>query len=363
MENEKTTRERSFLFYVYEVLKHKKTLAAFVVTAAVVGIVYAFAQPRSYSSDVVLAPEVAGGTGMSESLASMASSFGLDLGKSSSFDALYPEIYPTLMSSTDFILKLFDVKVQLSDGRTKTYYKHLVQDTKMPFWDYPISWLKRQLSKKKKKTVESTSGAAGPIKLSADDAGLVSAIRSAISCVVLKKTNVITIEVTDQDPQVAAILADTLQRRLQSYITAYRTRKARNDVHYYQKLYDESRRAYLNAQHAYATYADANEDVVLQVYASKRDELENEMQIKYDLYSQVNVQLQRAKAQLQESTPAFTVLQSAAVPIRPSSMPRTYVALMFVVAGFVLDVAWVLYGRRLVRRAKRKKKTDPQQEE
>lgn len=359
MQNEKGTHERSFLVYVNEVLKQKKTLAAFAVVGAVVGIVYAFAQPRSYSSDVVLAPEVASGSGMSESLASMASSFGLDLGKNSSIDALYPEIYPTLMSSTDFILKLFDVKVTLSDGRTKTYYKHLVQDTKMPFWNYPISWLKRQFAKKKK-AAPAVASTDGPIKLSVDDAGLVSAIRSSISCVVLKKTNVITIEVTDQDPQVAAILADTLQKRLQSYITDYRTHKARNDVNYYQKLYNESRTAYLNAQHAYATYADANEDVVLQVYASKRDELENEMQIKYDLYSQVNVQLQRARAQLQESTPAFTVLQSATVPIRPSSMPRTYVALMFLVAAVVLDVAWVLYGRRFVKRCKRTKKNNPE---
>lgn len=40
-----------------------------------------------------------------------------------------------------------------------------------------------------------------------------------------QKTSVISISVMDQDPMVAAILADTLQSRLQQYITEYRTKK------------------------------------------------------------------------------------------------------------------------------------------
>lgn len=74
---------------------------------------------------------------------------------------------------------------------------------------------------------------------------------------------------------------------MQKAITDYRTRKARVDLEYNQKLYRETKARYDKARRDYASFADANQDLVLESVRSKRAELENELQMQYNAYTQV----------------------------------------------------------------------------
>ena len=62
---------------------------------------------------------------------------------------------------------------------------------------------------------------------------------------------------------------------------------------------------------------------------SKKEDLENDMQLKFNTYSTLTMQYQAALAKVQERTPAFTILQGASVPIRPAGPKRMiFVAVM-----------------------------------
>ena len=355
MEQEsKKTREIDILAIVKSILTERKLLLKFVLAGAILGVIVALETPKSYTTEVVLAPELStGGLGLSGSLADMASNFGVDLGSKSSIDAIYPEIYPEVLGSTDFILTMFDVPVRLKDDTTsRTYYEHLIKDPKTPFWDKPKGWIIDLLKKLKKKSGE--GGARDPFMLSPDDEALVKAVRGAIGCVIDKKTSVISLSVTDQDAVASAILADTLQRRLRQYITDYRTQKARKDQDYYQQLYEESKRDYQKAQLEYTRYADSHNEMVLQSYRTKLEELENEMQLRHQIYAQQAAQLQTARAKVQERTPVFTVIQAATVPNRASSTPRSLIVMIWVVLAVMADVVWVYWGREWWKNRKKK---------
>ena len=70
-------------------------------------------------------------------------------------------------------------------------------------------------------------------------------------------------------------------------------------------------------------------DIVLESFRAKRNDLENDMQLKYNTYSTLNTQLQAARAKVQENTPAFTTLTNATVPIKPAGPKRMiFVAIM-----------------------------------
>lgn len=350
MENvAKKTHETDLIALAMKVLAEKRLLAKFVITAAILGVIVALGRIKSYKADVILAPEMSsGGMGMAENIMDMASSFGIDIGGKSSVDAIYPEIYPTLMSSNDFILQMFDVPVTLKDDNApRTYREHLKRDLSAPFWTYPARWISSLLKLFKAAPSAGGKGGIDPFRLSQEEEDLINAIRGAISCVVDKKTSLITISVTDQDAQVAALIADTLQLRLQKYITDYRTRKARADMDYYATLYDEAKDNYAKAREEFTDFADKNSQTVLQSFIVKRSELENEMELKYRLYTQVATQLQAAKAKVQERTPAFIIIQAATVPNRSSSMPRAYTVILFIALGIALDALWILFGRSL----------------
>lgn len=338
-------KELDVLSLVKKVFSNKKSLILSLIAGAIIGIIIAISIPKQFKSEVVLAPEMSsGGIGLSDNLQDMASTFGIDLSSTGkSMDALYPEIYPEILSSYDFISTLFPIKVRLkNDSKIRTYYDHMTKDLKIPFWEYPKVWLAQKMMPKEEKKDMSVKVSNDPFRSSKIDMDISNAISGNISCLIDKKTSVILISVTDQDPMVAAIVADTIQSRLQNYITDYRTKKAKNDVLYYSRLYQEAKAKYLKAQSVYASYCDANQDVVLESFQAKRDELENDMQMAFNLMSQMQTQLQSAKAKVQERTPAYTMIKSPKMEYKASSMSRSMIVLITMFLTFILYSVWIL---------------------
>lgn len=344
---EKKTNEIDVLALLLNVLKHKKSLAICVGIAILVGIIVALNQPKAYTSQVMLAPELsAGGINLPDNLSDMASNFGIDLGNKSSIDAIYPDIYPEIVSSTDFIMSLFNVPVRLKDDNSlRTYKQHLLKEQKIPFWDYPKAWLSNYVAKRNASKSQG-KGKPDKLRLSKDDWDLCNGIIGNILCTVDKKTSVISISVTDQDPMVATIMADTIQSRLQNYITQYRTKKARNDMEYYKRLMNKAKANYEKVRRQYGSYSDANMDVILESVKSKTEDIENDMQLKYNAYTALNTQYQSALAKVQERTPAFTIIQKPYMPYKASSTPRSIVVLMFMILGVFADFVWVFIQER-----------------
>lgn len=343
-------KEIEILNLVSKIFANKKSLIISLVIGITIGVIIAVSTPKIYTSEVVLAPEMSsGGLGLSDNLADMASNFGIDISSTGkNMDALYPEIYPEILSSYDFISTLFPIKVRLkNEPQIRTYYEHMTQDQKMPFWDYPKLWVATKLASKDD-NLASKKNVQDPFRTSKADMEISKAIGDNISCLIDKKTSVILISVSDQDPLVAAIVADTIQSRLQLYITDYRTKKAKNDLLYYTKLYNDAKKKYLRAQKVYASYCDANQDVVLESFQAKRDELENDMQIAFNLMSQMQTQVQSARAKVQERTPAYTMIRSPKMAYKASSMSRSMIVLITLFMSIIANAFWVLFLKNAI---------------
>ena len=318
----------------------KKTLAIYIGISIIVGLIVAFSIPKRYKANIELAPETSSNN-MLSSISSLASMVGLYSDANPNGDAIYPEIYPDMMSSNEFIVSLFDIKVTSIDGEINTsYYNYLKKHQKITWWSIPAAWVALQITKLMQDDFngKSAEDKINPFRLTRKQYGLVSAVRNAMKCYVDKKTNVINIEFEAQDPLIAATMADSVKNRLQSFITRYRTNKARTDLEYMEKLFAESQNDYNEARKRYATFSDANNDVILYSVSSKREDLENDMQLKYNIYTQVAQQLQLAKAKLQESTPAFTVIQAVSVPIKSSNFKKIYILILFMILGFATRI-------------------------
>ena len=345
MENIKT-REIDVVAVFKVLLKQWRYLARFAAVGAVVGVIVALCTPKSFTASVTLAPEMnSGGIGLSGNLADMASSFGIDIGGKSSVDAIYPELYPDIFATTDFLLSLYDVPVRLKEDDTvRKYIDHFKKDLKIPFWNYPKIWIAQMLTPKEGNSGK--NGARDPFRLSKEDDQIIEGMRNSIICTVDKKTSVININVIDQDPLVAAIMADTLQRRLQLYITEYRTKKARNDYDFYKKLSQQLRLDYERSREIYTSYADANQGVQLQSLQVKIEELENNMQLKYDNYKNSLELMRQAHAKIQERTPAFVILERPLMPHKASSAPRAIIVLLWIFLFVVVGAAKVMYKEK-----------------
>ena len=318
----------------------RKKMAVYCGVAAIFAIIVAFSIPRIYKSSVMLAPEESS-NGFSGNISSLASMVGMNMKFGDSGDAIYPEIYPDAMESTEFLVSLFPVKVTSKDKKISnmTYSEYLDKHQKMAWWGYPKRWLNTLVDKLKSNNESTGNKTIDPSFLTKKQYDLCKTISGNIDCQVDKKTNVISITVTDQDALIAKTMVDTVKAHLQTFITNYRTNKARNDERYMQQLFLEAKLQYDQSRKKYAAYCDANAKVVLQSVKSKIDDLENEMQLRYNIFTQVTEQLQMAKAKVQERTPAFTTLQNATVPIKHSNMPKVIILIIFLFLAFLVRLA------------------------
>lgn len=331
-------------------IRRKLYLAAAVGLLA--GVIIALSIPKQYTVSVTLSPEM--GSGKSGGgLSGLAASFLGGGAGSDSPDALNASLAPDIVASTPFLLELFDARVRTADGKVDTTLVAYLDEQSAPWWNtvlglpgMAVGGIKALFSPVKEAPLTDTeSPDGGSIELSGEEAGKIGALRQAIQTEANIKTSITTLTVTLQDPKVTATVADSVVSKLQQYITAYRTRKAKEDCRYLEQLYRERQAEYYEAQQRYANYVDANSNVVFQSTLAERERLQNDMSLAYQVYSQVAQQLQVARAKVQEEKPVFAVVEPAVVPRNPSGTSRKVIVLGLVFLAVAGVAAWELLGK------------------
>lgn len=334
----------------------RKTLYKAAGVGVVLGIIIALSIPKQYTVTVTLSPEM-GGDKTTGGLASLASSFLGGGATSSSNDALNVTLAPDIVASTPFVLELFNTRVQTLDGELDTTLVTYLDEQKQPWWGYIKSAPGLAIGAIKSLFTEETDTTAtlNPFQLTEKEAAKVKGLRQSILAEVDKKTAMTTITVTLQDPKVTAIVADSVVAKLQQYIIDYRIKKAKEDCAYLEELYHERQQEYYEAQSKYAHYFDTNRNIAFQSVRAEQERLQNDMNLAYQVYSQVAQQLQVARAKIQEEKPVFAVVEPASIPLQPSGTSRKTI-----LAGIIFLVicgtgAWKLIGISYWEKLKEKK--------
>lgn len=324
----------------------RKTLYKAAGVGVVLGIIIALSIPKQYTVTVTLSPEM-NGDKTAGGLASLASSFLGGGATSSSNDALNVTLAPDIVASTPFVLELFNTHVQTLDGELDTTLVAYLDEQKTPWWGYikaapslAIEAIKSLFTEK-----VDTVSVLNPFQLTEQEYQKVENLRKVITANVDKKTAMTTVTVTLQDPKVTAIVADSVVTKLQQYIIDYRIKKAKEDCAYLEELYKERQQEYYQAQSKYAHYFDTNRNIAFQSVRAEQERLQNDMNLAYQVYSQVAQQLQVARAKIQEEKPVFAIVEPASIPLEPSSTSRKIIlvgVIFFIVCSTGI---WILIGK------------------
>ncbi len=331
--------------------KKLKRILCITFLAGILGFLIAWCIPKEYESSAAIIPEAneSGALGSVSALTSMA---GIDLGEGT--DAIGPDLYPNVVTSNRFIVDLLYTPVRTVDGKVNAdLMTYLKGHTERPWWGYGklyLGKLMKQLNPPKEFNKRDTNERINPERLSIDDDALVEGVRGAIGCQMDEKSGMINISFRSQDPLVSKTIVDTLMAQLQTFITAYRTSKARTDLRHYQELEKEALKKYEKTQRAYARYCDSHMGNLLEAYQTEQEALETEMSVALNAYTQVKQQVQLADAKVQEKTPAFTIVETASVPARHCAPRKLLMAIAFMFLAFVGSVGWyyvrLLFSRK-----------------
>lgn len=330
--------------------KGKKFIITVTVVFMFLGLISALTMTRIYTSKVTLVPEL--GKSTSSSLSSLGNMLGLGgMTMGSSADAYHVTVYPEVVASTPFVAKMFDMRVTDPKKDIDTTLVGYLTRERFSIGSVIVYVTKPIFSLFSNKEEETKGNELNLFHLTKEQDRIVKTMNKAIQVDVDKKTGETTIQVTMDNPVIAATVADTVCKHLREYIVEYRTRKAREDLENYKKIADESYQRYLKASKAYAYYQDHNRGLILNAVISEGSRLSNELQIASQLYQQMKLQAEMARGKVIDEKPVFAIIQPATVPLLPQNS-RAKVLLIWTFVGFVLSCAWVLYGKEYWQKGK-----------
>ena len=323
----------------------------------IIGVIVAISIPKQYTVEVTLSPEM--GNNKGGGLSGLAASFlgsGVSMGDGT--DALNASLSADIVSSTPFLLELSNMKVPVSGSEEISLSSYLNEESS-PWWGYVIGFpgmvmggAKSLFTENEDEPISSDKVSRGAIELSKKETEKIETLKKMIAAAVDKKTSMTSISVTFQNPKVAAVVADSVVKKLQEYIIDYRTFKAKEDCIYLEKLFKERQQEYYAAQKKYADYMDSHDNIILQSVRTEQERLQNDMSLAYQVYSQVASQLQVARAKVQEEKPVFAVVEPAVVPLEPSGTSRKVYVLAFIFLSVCIVISWNLFGKDLLNKFK-----------
>lgn len=314
-----------------------------------IGLVIGFSIPKRYSSGVTLAPETQQKT--NTNVSNIASMMGVNL--NNAIDAISVDMFPDVVHSTPFIVDLFDVPVEFERKDSvinTTLLDYMMNYQKKAWWSYVMSFPFKvigwciDLVTPDQEIIEH-SKSLDPTNLPRKERAVVGYFVENLVVFVDKKSGKTSISLEMQDPLVVASVMNAVVDNLTRYMSDYRTSKARQDVRNLSAICEERKADYYKAQQAYARFADANKNVIRQSSIAERERLQQEMNLAYQVYSQVAQQLEGARIQEQQAKPVFAVIEPVTIPIRKSAPSKASILIVCVFLAACCACAWFLFGK------------------
>lgn len=348
----KNEAEKELVKALSSIIRIRKTLYRAVGIGIILGIIIALSIPCQYTVKVTLSPEM-GSAQKSNGLAGIAASFlgnGTTMGDG--VEALNASLSSYIVSSTPFLMELLSMNISTDKENNGISLKNYLDGQSSPWWNYVIGFpgiVTNGVKTLFRNEEEQTSiEPKGTIELTEEENRKINFLRKNIVADIDKKTAITSVFVTLQDAKVTAVVADSVVSKLQEYIISYRICKAIEDCSYLEKLFIERQQEYYAAQRKYADYVDTHDNLILQSVRTEQERLQNDMNLAYQVYSQVANQLQVSRAKVQEEKPVFAIVEPAVTPLQPSGLGLKAYVLLCIFLSICLTSGWLLYGRRLL---------------
>lgn len=315
------------------------------------GLFIAIFSSEEYTAQCVVVPQTGEG-GVSSSLSGLASLAGFSLGSMGSAEELSPMVYSNVMNNINLQKEMINTKIYfdrwgkeltLLDYFTNEEYQRTSVLGYVKKYTIGLPFLILGAIRGEKDDDVVITGADGKIAmLTQQEDDCIKALKERTTLAVNDKDGYVSISATMPEPLAAAALAEIYMNLLQKYVSEFKIEKAKADYNFINQRYLEAREEYSKKQEEYARFKDANRIITTAVAATREEQIKNDYDLAYSLYSELSRQLIQAEIKVKENTPIFTVVEPVIVP-RERSKPRRLMTLVaFGFLGGVLSCGAVL---------------------
>lgn len=329
-------------------LQTKKFIFTSILVFVLIGIVVVIFTPKTYSSRVLFITQDSSSAQSSGlgGIASLISGGGI---KPSGNGDIPTFLYPQIIDSWEFRKQLFDIPLKLkNEDSLITFKEYALEKEGLSFGQtvakYTIGLPGLIFSKSDNGKVIANRRIDSLTYISSDDNKVLNSLRDKLSFSISKEDGTLEIKtIFEEEPVAAAQLAQQVQVRLQKEIIRYRIAKAREKYNFIEVQYEDTKQKYKDAQVRLASYTDRNRFNATESSLIRKRQLENEANLLYTLYSDLEQKRISQSLKIKEDTPNFTVINPAVVPVSPDNNNWFVTILMFGILGFAIAVIRYVY--------------------
>lgn len=287
--------------------------------------------------------EEGGSMGDFSSLAAIA---GFDMNLSDNGSDISPVIFPQIVESEPFLLKLMhteytfkqmDRPVSLFDYLTK-YKKPGINDFFLKYTVGLPALINGQLTKKRSVGKPINDGLT---RMTEGESAIAQRLKGCVTLNMNKKEGYMTLTCIFGEPLLTAQVAKKAQEMLQEKITAYKTQRANDQLSFFEKQFKETKVKYLHAQNQLANYKDKNLFVTSAVGNSTETRLQGDYDLAFSVYSELAKQLENAKIKVKRVTPVYVIIKPVVVPNEPFAPIKKIILLVFLMIGVVVGLGLI----------------------
>lgn len=333
----------------YEKVLIIKTIGIAVIIAILIGIL----SPAQYTSTAVLLPTDDSGSSGLGGLGALAGMAGLNVGSlmGNEVMGIQSALYPQVVESYPFKNKMMHSEFNyLEYSEPISLYNYMLADTipsfseKVLMYTLKLPWTIKGLFTKDGVVDNNDYGV---ISLRDNEVEVLKELDGFFSVEVDKKSGLVIITADDYEPILVAQKVQKAVDILQEYITAYKTKQAKQSVDFLQEQFVEKERLYKEAQLAFFDYKDKHRYTVMERTSYEYQQLSDRYETNLAVFKSLSSQLEQAKLKLVESTPAFTLLEPVIIPHDKSWPRRSLLIILGVFLGGFIGVSLVYIKHRI----------------
>jgi capsular polysaccharide biosynthesis protein len=337
--------EIDLLELLKKIYTEKKFIIKSSIISVVLGVLFALIQPNQYTSSTTFIPQLstdakAGGS----SLSGLASLAGINLGGVEGSSEFPPTLYPQVIESVPFRLKLLSSSVNINN-ETKILSDYILSEKSFNLvgaikkYTIGLPSLIVGIFRAEDSTKKSLSEI---YSISEDDKLLFDHLENNLSLSVNDKEGFITMSFTDKNKNVAAQIANSAQSLLQDRIIEFKVKSSKELLDFTIEQYNQKKYAFEALQDERAIFVDKNINISSSLYQNKLNRIESELSIAQSVVQQLATQVEQAKLKVNKDTPVFTTIKPVSVPYEKSAPSRSLMVIIFLFIGLILSAGYIL---------------------
>ena len=295
------------------------------------------------------------GEGGNNQLRGLAGLAGVNLSQLGSQDVniITPDLYPIIATSNYFLLRISNYEYTLESGRKTTLtsffsdfksgsiFKRMKKSIlRIPSLISNFQSIKSE-SQTNSDSIKNSRMLEGSDELefnqitfySLSEKSSISELKSRVF--IQFENKIMTVETKMPEPGLSAQVNKVIIDEFVKYVTEYHTKKRVKNLKFLESRVKETENNFINAQMQLANFRDKNFGIVSQSEKTKEEKLVAEFNLAFNLYNSIALEYEKAKIQLQNEMPVFTIFEPVTPPIKPSEPIFLRNLFIFTLGGIV----------------------------